>query len=359
MSLFVLLLVLGLAAANGANDVPKGIATLAGAGVAKLKTALVWGTITTAVGCLVSLHFASKMTALFSKGIVSAKPTPAFAAAVLTGTLAWIALATWRRLPVSTTHALVGALLGAGTLFASSAVEWRGLMVKVIQPLLISVVIAYAISAILAGIARFLHRKVYAKRAVTPLAHDRARVGAGAGAGAGLAEADAAPQSEAVLTSDKLGPIGIAHWFTSGATSFARGMNDAPKIVAIGSFALFAGLTPTTLLFAVTAAMAIGGLVAGHRVAGRMANDVIKMSHVEGFTANLTTATLVGLGAFQGLPMTTTQVSIGAIAGTAGSDLSRLTKKVVRAFAIAWLVTPPFAATVAAVAFIVLDYLGW
>lgn len=354
MSLLVLLLVLGLAAANGANDVPKGIATLAGAGVAKLKTALVWGTITTALGCLVSLQFASKMTALFSKGIVSARPTPAFAVAVLTGTLAWVALATWRRLPVSTTQALVGALLGAGALFASSAVQWNVLIVKVIRPLLLSVVVAYLISAILSSVARFLYGKVFARKAVKIPEHRRARVGSGGE----LTEADDGPEPEAAAISKRLGPIGVAHWITSGATSFARGMNDAPKIVAIGSFALFAGLTPTTLLFAVTAAMAIGGLVAGHRVAGRMANDVIKMTHVEGFTANLTTAALVGLGAFQGLPMSTTQVSIGAISGTAGADLSRIKKKTLRSFAVAWLVTPPFAAAVAAAAFFVLTHLG-
>jgi len=350
MSLLVLLLVLGLAAANGANDVPKGIATLAGAGVAKLKTALTWGAFTTMVGCLISLHFASKMTALFSKGIVSAKPTPAFAAAVLIGTLAWVALATWRRLPVSTTHALVGSLLGAGTLFASSAVEWNVLMVKVVRPLLISVVIAWLVSAVLSIVGRFIYAKVFVRRAIEVAEPKKVP----AGAGAELATADARTEPEAanpLPSRRRLGPIGVAHWITSGATSFSRGMNDTPKIVAIGSFALFAGMTPTTLLFAVTAAMVLGGLVVGQRVAGRIANDVIKMSHVEGFTANLTTAAMVGLGAFQGLPMSTTHVSIGAISGTSGTDLSRIKKKTLGDFAMAWVITPPFAAAVAAAAY--------
>src|SRR6201999_567737 len=103
-------------------------------------------------------------------------------------------------------------------------------------------------------------------------------------------------------------------------TSFARGMNDTPKIVAVGSFALVRGMTPNILLFAVTAVMAIGGLIGGSRVAGRMCCCVTKISHVNGFAANLTTAALVGLGAFQGLPMSTTHVSVGAIAGTVGRD---------------------------------------
>ncbi|MFF7679071.1 anion permease [Actinacidiphila glaucinigra] len=152
----------------------------------------------------------------------------------------------------------------------------------------------------------------------------------------------------------RMSSVSIAHWATSGLTSFAHGMNDAPKIVAIGSFALVSGMTTTHLLVAVTLAMAVGGLLVGRRVAERMANDVIKMTHVEGFTANLTTAALVGVGAFQGLPMSTTQVSIGAISGTAGTDLSRIKKKTVRDFAVAWLVTPPFSAAVAAVAYLLL-----
>lgn len=353
MNLFVFLLVIGLAAANGANDVPKGVATLAGAGEAKLKTAVVWGACTTAVGCLLSLHFAKKMTALFSKGIVSAHPTPAFAAAVLVGTVAWVALATWRKLPVSTTHALTGALLGAGVLLAKGADQWGALVTKVIQPLLISVVIAWVASAVLTYIARRVEGSAGARaRARTPLVEpDKALVTTG-----GMMperQAEAAPAA-ATQPAAHRGLIGPAHWLTSGLTSFARGLNDTPKIVAVGSFALFAGMTPTNLLFVVTVAMAVGGLLIGRRVAARLANDVVKMSHVEGFTANLTTAVMVGLGAFEGLPMSTTHVSIGAISGMTGTDLHRIHKKTLRDFAMAWLITPPFAAVVAMLAYLAL-----
>lgn len=354
MNLLVLLLVLALAAANGSNDVPKGVATLAGAGVARLKTAVNWGAATTAIGCLVSLHFASKMTALFSKGIVSAKPTPAFAAAVLTGTVAWVGLSTWRRLPVSTTHALTGSLLGAGALFASNAVQWNVLLVKVVEPLLISVLIAWAASTALAVAGRLIFARAFAAQgapetaveAVPVAEHEMVTVGAAPHTAITAAEAPVRAPSRGS------GAISGAHWFTSGLTSFARGMNDTPKIVAIGSFALFAGMTPTVLLLAVTAAMAAGGLVVGQRMAGRLAEGVIKMRHVEGFTANLTTAVMVGLGAFEGLPMSTTHVSIGAISGTAGTSLSRIKGRTVRDFAVAWLVTPPFAAAVAALAYL-------
>jgi PiT family inorganic phosphate transporter len=350
MEVVVLVLVLALAAANGANDVPKGVATLAAAGVTKLRTAIIWGTVTTAIGCLVSLTFASKLTALFSNGIVSARPTAGFAAAVLIGTAAWVALATWRKLPVSTTHALVGSLLGAGLVFASSSLHWDVLLNKVVGPLLLSVLAAYIVSAIVSFAARFLAGRTLAKEVAQIALNGEST--AEQVAGGDSTTRVSAPAGVVARKPRSLTAITGVHWLTSGFTSFARGMNDTPKIVAVGSFALVSGMTPTTLLFAVTAVMAIGGLLGGARVASCMCCCVTKMSHVNGFAANLTTAALVGLGAFQGLPMSTTHVSVGAIAGTVGKDLHLIQRKTIRDFVIAWLVTPPFAAAVAAGAYL-------
>lgn len=354
MAFLVLFLVVALAFANGANDVPKGVATLAGAGVAKVRTALVWGTVTTAIGSLLSLQFAGKMTALFSKGIVSAAPTPAFAAAVLIGTVAWVALATVFKLPVSTTHALIGSLLGAGAVFASSAVQWHSLVAKVVQPLLVSIAIAYAVSIALTYLSRILTAKFAVRKVSSPAPlTDDGPSDNGSGATA-TATATATMLEAKPAQKSGLSVIGAAHWLTSGLTSLARGMNDTPKIVAIGSFALVSGMSTNMLAVIVAVAMGVGGLLVGSRVAGRMANDVVEMTHVGGFTANLTTATLVGLGAFQGLPMSTTHVSTGAITASAGADLSRLKGKTLRDFALAWIVTPPFAAAVAAGAYLLL-----
>ena len=149
MTAAILVLALALAAANGANDVPKTVATLAGAGVARYRTAIVWGTVTTFVGALVSLTFAAELTKLFSKGIFTATPTPEFTLSVLLGTVAWVTFATAARLPVSTTQALVGAMVGAGVLIGTDAVSWHALPEKVLLPTLLAVGIAYGISFLL------------------------------------------------------------------------------------------------------------------------------------------------------------------------------------------------------------------
>ncbi|MEC4015438.1 inorganic phosphate transporter [Streptomyces sp. H27-D2] len=360
MSLFTVLvfvLVAALAAVNGSNDVPKGVATLAGAGVTKYRTAIIWGTVTTLAGCVCSLALADKMTKLFSKGIITAEPTDAFAVAVLAGAASWVGLATLLRLPVSTTHALIGGLLGAGLLLASDSIAWSAVPQKLVIPLLTSVGVAYGISLLLA----LAFRRV-GKRAAT----GAAATGPGGGtapatqSGTGGAESVAVLEAESVSTSAgepaMEAPSRVltgAHWVTSGATGFARGLNDTPKIVAIGAFALVpAGMTTWQIMLLVAGAMAVGSLTGGMRVARRLGEGVVRMNHKEGFLANLTTATLVGLGAGYGLPMSTTHTSTGAIAGSAGANLSRLSGKTLRHFLIAWLVTPPFAAGVAALVFL-------
>jgi inorganic phosphate transporter, PiT family len=336
----IVLLLLGLAAANGANDVSKGVATLAGAGVAAYRTAIVWGAVTTLLGGLLSIQLGRDMGKLFSTGIVNGAPTGSFALAVLVGTTAWVALASFAKLPVSTTHALVGSLVGAGLVLGRSAVQWHGVLQKVVIPLLTSIVVAYAIAAAVA----------LTLQAATRIARRRTRVRVGAGG----AEDDTAVEPDSA-PAGRRGSMMISalHWISSGATGCARGLNDTPKIAAIGGFYLIpAGFSGNTVALLVVAAMATGSLL-GIRVARTLGEKVVRMSHTEGFLANATTATLVTVGALRALPMSTTHVSTGAIVGSAGGQLNRISGKTLRDFVIAWTVTPLFTAAVAALVYFV------
>lgn len=322
MTSLVLVLTLALAAANGANDVAKGVATLAGAGVTSYRNAIAWGAATTLIGAVGAIWLGDAMRALFSAGIVDAEPTTRFALAVLMGTACWVALATAARIPVSTTHALVGALLGAGLLAAPSAVRWQSLLTAIAGPLLLSAAVAYLLSAMLS------RRKA----------------------------ADTASRMRSVVLppTPRLADLGdrvltVLHWLSAGAVGAARGLNDTPKLAAVAGFALVpAGMPPPLLVAGIAVAMLAGALVSGRRVARRLGEDVVSLSHAEAVSANLTTALLVGVGAGHGLPMSTTHVSTGAIAGVAGIRIGRLNGRTLRDFGLAWTVTPLAAGLLAA-----------
>jgi PiT family inorganic phosphate transporter len=344
----IFVLLVGLAAANGANDVSKGVATLAGAGVARYRTAILWGAGTTLLGALLSIPLGRGMGKLFSSGIVAATPTTAFALAVLVGTVSWVALASVARLPVSTTHAIVGSLVGAGLLLSADAVRWDGVLQKTLMPLLISIAVAYALSLLLALLAGWVSRRT--ARPDRSVADEDAAPGDDGGTVTTTTRAKAPAETERSTSGQFLSGL---HWLSSGAASAARGLNDTPKIAAIGGFALLpAGFSANQLTLLVAGSMAAGSLL-GIRVAHTLGEKVVRMSHSEGLRANLTTAVLVGAGATLALPMSTTHVSTGAIVGSAGGDVRRINGGTLRDFLIAWTVTPLFTAAVAAAVFLI------
>ena len=125
MELALVAAVLFLAFVNGANDNLKGVATLYGSGGVSYRGAVAFATLTTAAGSLASLSLAAALVAAFSgKGLV---PPELLDAALLTavaaGAATTVLVATRIGMPISTTHAIVGALLGAGAVMAGSALN--------------------------------------------------------------------------------------------------------------------------------------------------------------------------------------------------------------------------------------------
>ena len=116
MTALLIGLVALLAYSNGANDNSKGVATLVGYGAASPRRALLWAAATTALGAGISFWFSLGLLKAFSTGLfVPGTPLDtAFYAAVLIGAFGWVIFATFTGLPVSTTHAITGALAGAG-----------------------------------------------------------------------------------------------------------------------------------------------------------------------------------------------------------------------------------------------------
>ena len=150
MELLLIAAVALLSFANGANDNFKGVATLWGAGQTTYKKALAWATVFTFLGSMAAIWFASGLVAKFNgstllaRGIYAQLP---FLAAVALGAAGTVLLASRLGLPVSTTHALTGALVGAGVVAAgASGVQFAALGSGVVAPLLFSPLMAVGLT---------------------------------------------------------------------------------------------------------------------------------------------------------------------------------------------------------------------
>ncbi len=360
-----------LAYANGANDVSKGIATLVGSGVTSYRRAILWGTAWTALGAVAASVTAGAMMATFGSGLLAADVTPSFPAAIgaLAGAALWVLIATRASLPVSTTHALVGSVIGAAsTAYGASGVAWPALGNNVLAPLLLSPLAAFVLGRLatraLSGAGARTADCVCVAAHSAPVGM---RIGEGSAALAATPGLEISVTSGDAATCRRAMPAALRvtgdhlHWLSSGAVSFARGLNDAPKIVALALATAVLGfpsgpsgpsgpswLVSTPRLFVlVGAGIVLGSLVAGRRVTRVLAEDVTPMNHRDGLTANLVTASLVAAGAIYGLPMSTTHVSSGGIAGM-GAERGSLDWAKVREIGAAWVVTLPAAALLGA-----------
>jgi inorganic phosphate transporter, PiT family len=138
--------------------------------------------------------------------------------------------------------------------------------------------------------------------------------------------------------------VDAAHFLSAGTVSFARGLNDTPKIVAL--LLVWKALDIRLGFVAVAATMAIGGLLNARKVADTMSRKITTMNHGQGFTANLTTAVLVVMATLFGLPVSTTHVSVGSLFGI-GLTTGKGNWPMMNAIVLSWLVTLPCAAIAA------------
>jgi PiT family inorganic phosphate transporter len=136
-----------------------------------------------------------------------------------------------------------------------------------------------------------------------------------------------------------------AHFLSAGVVSFARGLNDTPKMAAL--LLILPALGARWGLMAVAVAIAVGGLLSARRVAETMSHKITGLNHGQGFSANLATGLLVIVATLFGLPVSTTHVSVGALFGI-GLTTRQADGRVVRNILLSWLVTVPCAAALSA-----------
>ncbi|MBT3343735.1 MAG: inorganic phosphate transporter [Gemmatimonadetes bacterium] len=365
--------------ANGANDNFKGVATLYGSGVLSYRAALIGATVATWLGSVAALVVADQLVRSFSgKGLVDPAylAEGAFPVAVATGAALTVLLATRLGLPISTTHALIGALVGAGLSTGSLQAEHLGTAFAL--PLAISPLLAATLAAILYTGGRIVRRHwglepddclcLEPAAAPVPLPVDvsgggsvgAARVGAAARATAlpaalpalRFGNEDSCRVSVLNLPGvSAVDGVGILHCLSGLLVSFARGLNDTPKIAGV----LLIGTSLATgtqqwLIVAIASIMALGGLLSARRVAQVMSEEITELDEGRGLAANLVTSFLV-LGASKfGVPVSTTHVSCGALFGIGASSGGGHIRTILKILG-AWIITLPIGASIAAIVY--------
>lgn len=312
--IFLFIAALSLSYSNGANDNFKGVATLFGGGVLSFKKALIWSTVTTVLGSITSVFLAEKLVKNFSgKGLVpdALLLTPEFAIAITFGAAVTVFFATKIGMPISTTHALVGGLLGCGIIAVGSDFNFVKLGTTFLIPLIFSPLVATFLSFITYYIVNKLIKNESSKW------------------------------------------INQLHFVSSGIVCFSRALNDTPKIAALLLLVSFLDLKFGMLTVAL--AMALGGILNSRKVAEIMGSKITPMNANQGFTANLITGILVSTASVIGLPVSTTHVSVGSIFGI-GIVSKKSDYSVIRNILMSWFLTLPFSAIVSSICYLILFF---
>jgi len=363
--------------ANGANDNFKGVATLFGSDTASYRSAIALATVTTFAGALCSVFLAEALVHAFSgKGLVpdAVAASPDFLLAAAAGAGATVILATLLGLPISTTHALTGGLAGAGLLAAGPLLNLAHLGSGFFLPLLLGPALAVLLtipvyralhtlsgrlgikreSCICVGAQQFIPVRQLRYDAALQQYTMAAPVPVGIDITVGTQKECVEKYTGKLLGISRQTLINGLHYLSAGTVSFARGLNDTPKIV--GLLLIVEALHIQLGMLAIATAMAIGGLLSARKVAITMSRKIARMDDGQALTANLVTGLLVIAASRYGLPVSTTHVSVGAISGI-GLANGSAAGGVIGGILASWVLTLPIAAALAASTYGLLAFL--
>jgi PiT family inorganic phosphate transporter len=312
---------------NGFHDTANAIATSVSTRAMSPRTAVLMSAALNFAGAFISL----KVAATVASGIADADAiTTTVVFAGLIGAIAWNLATWWFGLPSSSSHALIGGVVGAAFVAdGPSAVFGDGLIEKVLVPGFVAPVLAFAVAALAIVV---IYRMV-----------GRLRPGY-------------------VTRGYRLGQI-----VTGGMFSLAHGTNDAQKTMGIITLALIAhgnlpaeGFdVPIWVIVSSAAAIALGTYTGGWRIIRTMGSRIIKMDPAQGFSAQGAGAAVVLTATHLGFPLSTTHVISGAVMGAgAAKRLSAVRWGIAGNIALAWVLTLPAAAVIGALVYAISSVFG-
>jgi inorganic phosphate transporter, PiT family len=312
---------------NGFHDTANAIATSVSTRAMSPRTAVALSAVLNFAGAFISL----KVAATVGSGIVDAGAvTTTVVFAGLVGAIAWNIATWWLGLPSSSSHALIGGLIGAAFVAKGGGViNGDGIIEKVLIPAAVAPVLAFVVAAIAILIAYNMVGGV---------------------------------RPGPVNRGYRLGQI-----VTGSMFSLAHGTNDAQKTMGIITLALIAHGdlpadkfdVPFWVIASSAAAIALGTYTGGWRIIRTMGSRIIKMDPAQGFSAQGAGAAVVLTASHLGFPLSTTHVITGGVMGAgAAKRLSAVRWGLAGNIAIAWIVTLPAAAVIGGVVYAISSAFG-
>ncbi len=327
---FALVVVIALAVVfdyiNGFHDTANAIATSVATRALHPRHAILMATAFNFIGAFAGTAVAKTIGA----GLVEeATTTQAVVAAALLGAITWNLITWYLGLPSSSSHALIGGLLGATIIAAGTgALKVDGLVSKVLVPMISSPLIGFTGAFLLMLALYWIFRN--AKRKPMARVFRRLQV------------------------------------ISAGYMAFSHGSNDAQKTMGIITLALFAaGAIPTIdvpfwVIVISATALSLGTAVGGWRIMRTMGHRVVDLEPVHGFAAETTAATVLIGTAQLGMPVSTTHVISSAIMGVGSARGPKGVRwGVARRILLAWVITIPAAGLVAAISWFILHTIGF
>jgi PiT family inorganic phosphate transporter len=316
-TLLAVVIVVGLAFdfTNGFHDTANYVATWVGTRALSPRMAVLISAAANLAGAFVTTAVAKTV----GKGIIdTGLATEKTVLAALVGAIVWNLFTWWLGLPSSSTHALIGGLVGAALVQSgSNGVQWHGIVEKVIIPGAISPVVGFAGAFLLMVI---IYRVFF--RARPGVAHRGFRYG---------------------------------QLVTGTWVAFTHGANDAQKTMGVIALALVANgnisefYIPTWVKIAAGLTIAAGTYAGGWRIIRTLGQRIYKMQPEHGFAAQLSAGTTLYVGTHFGFPISTTHVVTGAIMGAGATRrVSAVKWGVAGNILFAWLLTLPAAGLVSA-----------
>ncbi len=326
---FILVMVvivgLGFDFTNGFHDSANAMATSIATGALKPRVAVGISAVANLVGAFLSLSVA----ATIASGIVDQNlVTIEVVFAGLAGGVAWNVATWYLGIPSSSSHALIGGVIGATIVHAGwSAVIWSGVASKVFIPAIFAPIIAGLVAAAATWLAYRITARVV----------------------------------EGVRTTGfRWGQVG-----TATLVSLSHGTNDAQKTMGILTLALVANGTitkeagtPDWVIVSCALAISLGTYIGGWRIIRTLGKGLIEIESPQGFAAEATSAAVILSSSHFGIPLSTTQVCAGSVVGAGVGRGQPVRWVVFGRMALTWVVTLPAAAGVGALTFAVINGIG-